>query len=169
GRVARAVLADGPALDVDFVLVGIGVAANAELAEAAGLALSPAGGIEVDAACRTADPAIFAAGDCASLPWRGARIRLESVQNAIEQGEAAAAAVHAQAASARGTPHCPPSPPAPSSTECSVCMDGVNTHVLVPCGHKGVCAGCAARVRTHGAGPIWRPALGWVCEGFAGG
>ncbi|MEC9433083.1 MAG: FAD-dependent oxidoreductase [Pseudomonadota bacterium] len=93
GRVARAVLADGPALDVDFVLVGIGVAANAELAEAAGLALSPAGGIEVDAACRTADPAIFAAGDCASLPWRGARIRLESVQNAIEQGEAAAAAM----------------------------------------------------------------------------
>ncbi|SDW34152.1 3-phenylpropionate/trans-cinnamate dioxygenase ferredoxin reductase subunit [Albimonas donghaensis] len=93
GRVARAVLAEGAPLDVDFVLVGIGVQANAELAEAAGLALAPSGGIEVDAACRTADPSIFAAGDCASLPWRGARIRLESVQNAIEQGEAAAASM----------------------------------------------------------------------------
>lgn len=93
GRVARAVLAEGAPLDVDFVLVGIGVQANAELAEAAGLALAPSGGIEVDAACRTADASIFAAGDCASLPWRGTRIRLESVQNAIEQGEAAAAAM----------------------------------------------------------------------------
>lgn len=97
GRVTRAMLGGGESLEVDFVLVGIGVLANAELAEAAGLALAPGGGIEVDAACRTADPAIFAAGDCASLPWRGARIRLESVQNAIEQGEAAAAAMLGEA------------------------------------------------------------------------
>ena len=47
-------------------------------------------GIVVDQFCRTTDPMIFAAGDCASLPWRGRRIRLESVQNAIEQGRTAA-------------------------------------------------------------------------------
>jgi len=38
------------------------------------------------------DPDIFAAGDCASFPWQGTRTRLESVQNAIEQAEHAAAA-----------------------------------------------------------------------------
>jgi len=88
-----------------------------------------------------------------------------------QQEAAVAAAVHAQAASARGaagTPLCPPSPTprVPSSTECSVCMDGVNSHVLVPCGHKCVCAGCAELVRTHGACPICRTAIVWVCEVF---
>jgi 3-phenylpropionate/trans-cinnamate dioxygenase ferredoxin reductase subunit len=39
---------------------------------------------------RTSDPSIWAAGDCASFPYRGGRIRLESVQNAIDQAEAVA-------------------------------------------------------------------------------
>ncbi len=39
---------------------------------------------------RTSDPAIWAAGDCASFPWRGSRIRLESVGNAIDQAECVA-------------------------------------------------------------------------------
>src|SRR5690606_22899435 len=47
-------------------------------------------GIRVDAFCRTSDPCILAAGDCASFPWKGGRIRLESVGNAIDQGEAVA-------------------------------------------------------------------------------
>jgi 3-phenylpropionate/trans-cinnamate dioxygenase ferredoxin reductase subunit len=44
-------------------------------------------GIATDAQGRTSDPAIWAAGDCASFPYRGGRIRLESVQNAIDQAE----------------------------------------------------------------------------------
>jgi 3-phenylpropionate/trans-cinnamate dioxygenase ferredoxin reductase subunit len=91
GRVSRAALADGTGLDVDFALVGIGIAPNAEIAEAAGLEID--NGIAVDAACCTSDPDIFAAGDCASFRFRGERIRLESVQNAIDQADAAAASM----------------------------------------------------------------------------
>ena len=87
-RVRRAVLSDGRTLDVDFVLVGIGIVPETALAEAAGLAIE--NGIRVDASCRTSDPAIFAAGDCASFPHGAARLRLESVPNAIEQAEVAA-------------------------------------------------------------------------------
>ena len=47
-------------------------------------------GILVDSSCRTSDPNIFAAGDCANFPYKGQRIRLESVGNAIEQSEVAA-------------------------------------------------------------------------------
>ncbi|MFT4794199.1 MAG: 3-phenylpropionate/trans-cinnamate dioxygenase ferredoxin reductase subunit [Paracoccaceae bacterium] len=87
-HVTGADLADGTHVAADFALIGIGVHANAELAGAAGLALD--NGIAVDAACRTSHPDIVSAGDCASFPWRGRRIRLESVQNAIDQAEAAA-------------------------------------------------------------------------------
>lgn len=85
----RATLGDGTELAADLVVVGIGVVPVTGLAEAAGLEIS--NGIAVDQFCRTSDDRIFAAGDCASFPWRGRRIRLESVQNAIEQAEAAAA------------------------------------------------------------------------------
>ena len=47
-------------------------------------------GIKVDAHGRTSDPHIWAAGDCASFPYRGNRIRLESVPNAIDQAEVVA-------------------------------------------------------------------------------
>jgi 3-phenylpropionate/trans-cinnamate dioxygenase ferredoxin reductase subunit len=91
GRISGATLADGTRLAVDFALVGIGVLPNVALAEAAGLAVGD--GIETDAFGATSDPAIFAAGDCARFPWRGRRIRLESVQNAIDQAKAVAAAM----------------------------------------------------------------------------
>jgi 3-phenylpropionate/trans-cinnamate dioxygenase ferredoxin reductase subunit len=87
-RVKRALLTDGSEIAVDFVVAGIGVRPNVELAEAAGLTMS--NGIVVDAHCRTSDHRILAAGDCASFPWRGKRIRLESVGNAIGQAEAVA-------------------------------------------------------------------------------
>jgi len=90
-RVARAVLASGETLEIDLAIVGIGVDPETALAAQAGLTLD--NGIAVDAGCATSDPAIFAAGDCASFPWRGRRIRLESVQNAIDQAKAAAAAM----------------------------------------------------------------------------
>ena len=85
GHVTGAILADGVELPCDMVIVGIGIAPDTALAEAAGLAIE--NGIATDAQGRTSDPAIWAAGDCASFPYRGARIRLESVQNAIDQAE----------------------------------------------------------------------------------
>lgn len=89
GEAITVALSDGSRREVDFVIVGIGVAANDGLAAAAGLACD--GGILVDAHGRTSDAAIWAAGDCARLPYRGQMIRLESVQNAIDQAEAVAA------------------------------------------------------------------------------
>ena len=58
------------------------------MAEAAGLDLE--NGIRTDAQGRTSDPAIWAAGDCASFPWQGGRLRLESVGNAIHMAETVA-------------------------------------------------------------------------------
>jgi 3-phenylpropionate/trans-cinnamate dioxygenase ferredoxin reductase subunit len=89
GRAAGAELTDGEEIAVDFVVVGIGIAPDTRLAEAAGLAVD--NGIATDALCQSSDPAIWAAGDCASFPWRGERVRLESVQNAIDGAEHAAA------------------------------------------------------------------------------
>ena len=89
GRVTGAELADGRRLEVDFVVVGIGIMPAVDLAQAAGLRVE--NGIAVDDRGRTSDPAVWAAGDCASFAFRGARIRLESVQNAIDQAEAVAA------------------------------------------------------------------------------
>ncbi len=87
-HVTGARLSDGSELALDFVVVGVGIAPNTQLAEAAGVTC--ANGIVVDDRGRTSDPAIWAAGDCASLPYKGNRIRLESVQNAIDQGECVA-------------------------------------------------------------------------------
>ncbi|WP_299408345.1 FAD-dependent oxidoreductase [uncultured Roseobacter sp.] len=86
--VTGAVLSDGTELSVDFVIAGVGIAPATALAEAAGLAID--NGIKVDAQGRTSDPHIWAAGDCASFPYRGGRIRLESVPNAIDQAEVVA-------------------------------------------------------------------------------
>lgn len=83
-----ATLSDGTHLDVDFVIVGVGIAPGSALAEAAGVALD--NGIATDAQGRTSMPHIWAAGDCASFPYRGGRIRLESVPNAIDQAECVA-------------------------------------------------------------------------------
>lgn len=89
GRVCAAELSDGSTVEVDLVIVGIGVSANDQLAQDCGLEVG--NGIIVDEFARTSDPAIFAMGDCAKLPWKGSRIRLESVQNAVDQADAAAA------------------------------------------------------------------------------
>lgn len=91
GRVTGAVLSDGTTVDADFVIAGIGIMPDTRLAETAGLAMDD--GIAVDALCRTSDPSIFAAGDCTSFPHGKGRLRLESVQNAIDQAEHAAGAI----------------------------------------------------------------------------
>ncbi|RKF12874.1 pyridine nucleotide-disulfide oxidoreductase [Roseovarius spongiae] len=81
-------LSDGSELAVDFVIVGVGIAPATQLAELSGLTID--NGIRVDALGRTSDPDIWAAGDCASFPHGGGRIRLESVPNAIDMGECVA-------------------------------------------------------------------------------
>lgn len=88
GQVKRAVLGDGSMLDVDFVVVGVGITPGTQLAELAGLELD--NGIKTDAQGRTSDTSVWSAGDCASFPYKGGRIRLESVPNAIDQAEVVA-------------------------------------------------------------------------------
>ena len=85
GRVCGAELESGETIDADIVLIGIGGSPNTELAEAAGLDCD--NGILVDATCRTSDSHIYAAGDCSNFLRNGQRIRLESVQNAADQGD----------------------------------------------------------------------------------
>jgi 3-phenylpropionate/trans-cinnamate dioxygenase ferredoxin reductase subunit len=91
GRVTAVETTDGRRLGADLVLVCIGVIPNAELAAAAGLAVD--NGIVVDECLLTRDPAVFAVGDCANFPTPFAvgRVRLESVQNAVDQGRSVAA------------------------------------------------------------------------------
>ncbi|ABD68055.1 FAD-dependent pyridine nucleotide-disulphide oxidoreductase [Rhodoferax ferrireducens T118] len=103
GTVSGVRMADGTLHPAALVVVGIGVSANEQLARDAGLACER--GIVVDACGRTSDPVIVAAGDCAArrLP-DGSLLRLESVQNAIEQGKSVAAALLGQERPFTATP-----------------------------------------------------------------
>lgn len=90
-RVRAAITSTGERIDADIVIVGVGISPNVELAHDAGLDIDD--GIVVDEHCRTADPDIYAIGDCTRHPnaiYRR-RLRLESVQNALEQAKTAAA------------------------------------------------------------------------------
>lgn len=87
-RVRHVTLAGGEAIPADLVLLGIGIEPEVTLARAAGLEIER--GIKVDTCGRSSAPGIWAAGDCTCFPWRGRVIRLESVQNAIEQAETVA-------------------------------------------------------------------------------
>jgi 3-phenylpropionate/trans-cinnamate dioxygenase ferredoxin reductase subunit len=90
GKVQQVRLADGAALPADLVLLAVGARPNDDLAAAAGLPCQD--GVVVDEHGRTADPAIYAAGDCTRFPSRryGRALRLECVQNAIDQAKAVA-------------------------------------------------------------------------------
>jgi 3-phenylpropionate/trans-cinnamate dioxygenase ferredoxin reductase subunit len=90
-RVEAVEVATGEIVPCDIVIVGIGVEPSVELARSSGLPCD--NGIVVDAYACTADPRVYAAGDCTSHPYPGIqrRIRLESVQNAIHQAKVAAA------------------------------------------------------------------------------
>jgi len=87
------VLQDGSRLPADLLIVGIGLIANTELAEAAGLDVE--NGVLVDEYARTNDPDIVAAGDCTNHAhgFLKRRIRIESVPNASEQARVAAATI----------------------------------------------------------------------------
>ena len=87
-HVTGAVFTDGTEIEIDFAVVGVGIAPMQGLAESAGLKTEL--GIATDIHCRTSDPHIWAAGDCASCLFEGHRLRIESVGNAIDQAEIAA-------------------------------------------------------------------------------
>ena len=93
GKVERVRLADGAALPADLVLLAVGAKPNDDLAAAAGLVCED--GIVVGEHGQTADASIHAAGDCTRFPSRryGRKLRLECVQNAIDQAKAVSAAI----------------------------------------------------------------------------
>ena len=94
GGVNAVACAGGQSFAADFVLIGIGLVPNMELAERAGLKVDD--GIVVDEASRSSDPDIYAIGDCAMHAHHGflrRKIRLESVPNALEQARVAAASI----------------------------------------------------------------------------
>ena len=88
GHVTGARLSDGTEIATDFIITGVGIEPDIALAKAARIEID--NGIKVDAQGRTTVPGIWAAGDCTSFPYRGGRIRLESVPNAIDQAEVVA-------------------------------------------------------------------------------
>jgi len=92
GAVSAVRTADGQLHPAGCVLVGVGVNPDDSLASAAGLECER--GIIVDDCARSSDPLIVAAGDCTARRLAdGSLLRLESVQNAVEQGKSAAAAL----------------------------------------------------------------------------
>jgi 3-phenylpropionate/trans-cinnamate dioxygenase ferredoxin reductase subunit len=93
GTVTGVALADGTVLPADCVLLAIGAQANDDLARAAGLACRD--GIQVDTLARASVPDVYAIGDCTRFPSGryGRELRLESVQNAIDQAKAAAGSI----------------------------------------------------------------------------
>jgi 3-phenylpropionate/trans-cinnamate dioxygenase ferredoxin reductase subunit len=93
-RVERVFCADGSEFDADLVIIAVGVLPNTGLAERAGLDVED--GILVDEFTHSSDPDIVAAGDCTRHynPIYRRRVRLESVQNAMDQAKTAAATLN---------------------------------------------------------------------------
>lgn len=91
GRVIGAETAAGEVIQAEIAVIGIGVVPNVELAVDAGL--RETNGILVDDCLLTSSPDVVAIGDCVSFNhWElGRQVRLESVQNAVDQGKTAAA------------------------------------------------------------------------------
>jgi len=133
GRAVGAELEGGEMIEADLVLVGIGGLPNSELAEAAGLECE--NGIAVSDTCQTSDPLIYAAGDCCSFPRGGTRIRLESVQNASDQGDLIARVIAGQAVSYTALPWF-----WSDQYDCKFQIAGLNrgfTHTAMRAGEKG--------------------------------
>jgi 3-phenylpropionate/trans-cinnamate dioxygenase ferredoxin reductase component len=90
GSAAAVETASGDRIPADMVVIGIGVVPNVELAKSAGLAID--NGVVVDDYMASSEAEVLAIGDCAAFQhWElGRRIRLESVQNAVDQAKTAA-------------------------------------------------------------------------------
>mgnify|MGYP003951206735 CR=1 FL=1 len=95
GQHKRVICSDGSAFNTDIVVIGIGIKPNIELAQSSGLMCD--NGVLVDDNGQTSDPHIFAVGDCSNHPNNifKQRLRLESVQNAVEQAKTVAASIAA--------------------------------------------------------------------------
>ena len=91
GAAVEGVSLGGETVPADLVVVGVGVVPDTRLAESAGLRCDD--GVVVDETCATSAPRVYAAGDCTRHPnpVLGRMLRLESVQNAVEQAKTAAA------------------------------------------------------------------------------
>lgn len=88
GKVERVKLDNGETLEVDLVVMGVGIRLNTELARDAGLKLGDKGAVIVDEYLRTSDPNIYAAGDIAAWPdpTFGKRLQVEHWNVARGQG-----------------------------------------------------------------------------------
>ena len=104
GQATGVEITGGEVLPADLVVVGIGVIPNTELAAEAGLEVD--NGVVVDEYLQTSDLRISAIGDCAAFPRPDSpgRVRLESVQNAVDQGRCVAERI----AGHRAAYHCVP-------------------------------------------------------------
>ena len=93
GKQKKIICSDGSCFSTDVVVVGVGITPNIELAKSSGLTCD--NGILVDENGQTSDPHIFAVGDCSNHPNNifKQRLRLESVQNAVEQAKSIAASI----------------------------------------------------------------------------
>ena len=98
-------LSEGTELAADLVLIAAGVVPNDGLAREAGLATD--NGVLVDHHMTTSDPQIFAIGDCATFhsPFAERLVRLESVQNAVDQAKLVAETILAGEAAASIAPY----------------------------------------------------------------
>lgn len=104
GRVDGVICEDGSEYVADIVIIGVGVVPETGLAESAGLEV--VNGIVVDECARTSDPHIYAAGDCTWHPSAlyGRQLRLECVQNALDQSRVAAANIAGNATTYNALP-----------------------------------------------------------------
>ncbi len=104
GRVSSVRCTDGSSFDADIVVAGIGIVPNTDIADAAGIRCE--NGIVVDEYCRTSSSNVYSAGDCTNHPSNryGYRVRLESVDNAVEQARVAAASICGKSHSHAHTP-----------------------------------------------------------------
>jgi 3-phenylpropionate/trans-cinnamate dioxygenase ferredoxin reductase subunit len=105
GRVSGVRLADGTVLPAQMVIVGIGISPTVEALVQAGAQVS--NGVAIDSSCRTSLPDVFALGDCAlqeSAFADGARIRIESVQNALDHAAVTARHLSGGPAANTGVP-----------------------------------------------------------------
>jgi len=104
GNVEEVLLHGGRVIAADLVVVGVGILPRTELAHEAGLPVD--NGIVADEFLRTADEHIFAIGDCARYPsaFTDSMVRLESVQNAVDQGVSVARTIAGKPSAYRAVP-----------------------------------------------------------------
>ena len=157
GRATDVRLSDGTEVAGDLVVVAVGIVPNVELAEEAGL--DCANGIVVDAELRTSDPDIFAIGDCVSFVPHGRadRLRLESVQNAVDGARAVAATICGRPTPLTAVPWFW-SDQATAKLQIAGLTHDSDRHEVVPRGEGKLCVFCFREGRLVGLETVNAPA-----------